>query len=133
MGVLANIQKVLDVRLKSLPSNPYISWPNTKFTPVNQTSYIRPTLLLGRTDLYTLNDYERIPGIYQVDILGQLNRGVQTVYTIADEIKTHFESDRNLSEGNTLVKIQGISFGQAEVQDAWYRVFVEISFLTFNS
>lgn len=133
MGVFANIQKVLDVRLKALPSNPYIAWPNTQFKPANYLYYVRPTLLMGRTELYTLNDHEQIPGIYQINIATQLNRGVQQAYSLADEIKSHFESDRELTEGNTIVLIQGISIGQAEAQDAWWRTFVEVSFLTYNS
>ncbi len=133
MAIISNIQKILDTRLKSLPSNPYIAWPNTQFQPANSTSYIRPTLLMATTDLYTLNNHERLPGLYQVDIFGQLNRGVQQVYSLADEIRDWFDADREYTEGTTTLYIQAISSGTTqEVQGAWYRVFVEINFLAFN-
>lgn len=135
MGALENTRKVLETKLKSLPSSPYIAWPNIKSAPgpsSNYTSYLRPTLLMANTELYTLNDVERIPGIFQVDIFGQLNRGVQQVYTLADEIKDWFETNRVYTESNTTVHLQGISYGQAEVQEGWYRMFIEISFLTYN-
>lgn len=134
MGVFANIQRVLDERLKTVPSNPYISWPNAEVRPGNAalTQYVRPSLILASTELHTLKDHERIPGIYQIDIFGQLNRGVRQVYTIADEIKEHFETTRSLSQGDTTVLIQSISMGQAERQEAWYRVFVEVNFICYN-
>lgn len=135
MSVFANIQRVLDSKLKTVPSSPFISWPNAETRPGNTTltQYIKPTLLLASTELYTLNDYERIPGIYQVDIYGKLNRGVQQVYSIADEIKEHFEGSRLLVQDDTLVMIQGISMGPALREDSWYRVFVEINFICFNN
>jgi hypothetical protein len=130
----ANIQRALDDKLKTAASNPYIVWPNAEVRPGNAalSSYVRPTLLLANTDLYTLNDYERIPGIYQVDIYGQLNRGVQAVYSLADEIKTLFEDSRRLTVSSTIVLIQGIGIGQASREDAWYRVSLNINFICFN-
>lgn len=135
MGVFANIQRVLDEKIKTAPSNTYISWPNTNVKPGNAqlTQYIRPTMLLAATDVYTLNDYERIPGIYQIDVFGQTNRGVGQVYNIADEIKTHFESSRTLIQDGTVVLIKGISMRQAEREDAWFKVIVEVNFICYNN
>jgi len=135
MATFANIQRVLDERLKTMPGVPFISWPNAEVRPGNAalTQYVRPSLLLANTELYTLNDYERIPGIYQIDIYGQLNRGVQQVYSIADSLKDHFESNRALVQGSSLVFIQGINMGQAVREDKWFRVFVEVNFMCFNN
>lgn len=128
----ANIQKALDIKLKALPSCPYISWPNTQFKPANNNLYIRPTLLMSKTDLYTLNTYNRFPGIYQIDVFGQLNRGVQQVYSMADEIKSHFETDKTLIEDDTILLIQEISLGAGTREEAWYHIYVQINFLAFN-
>jgi len=135
MSVFANTQRLLDERLKLTASSPFISWPNAEFRPGNAAirQYIRPSLLLGKTDLYTLNDHERIPGIYQVDIYGELNRGVSRVYSLADEIKLQFESERRLQLNNTIVLIQNISMGPALREDNLFRVYVEINFICFNN
>lgn len=135
MSVFANIQRLLDERLKALAGGPFISWPNAEVKPGNAalTKYIKPTLLLGNTDLYTLNDYERIPGIYQIDIYGQLNRGVQEVHSIADDLKDHFDAMRKLEIGNTIVFIQNVNMGPSIREDSWYRVFIEVHFICFNN
>ena len=135
MSVFANIQRLLDERLKSVTSVPFISWPNAEVRPGNSalTQYVKPSLLLASTDLYTLNDYERIPGIYQVDIYGQLNRGIQQVYSTADDIKSHFEANRKLEINGTIVFIQSVSMGSAVREDSWFRVYIEINFICFNN
>lgn len=134
MGAFANIQRLLDERLKNVPAVPFISWPNAETRPGNSalTQYVRPTLLLSDVDLYTLNSYEKIPGIYQVDIYGQLNRGVAQTYSTADAIKEYFNASRSLSYSNVVVLIQGISMRQAAREDSWYRVTLEINFICFN-
>lgn len=134
MAVFANIQRLLDTRLKSLPSSPFIAWPNAEVRPGNSalTEYVRPSLLLASTELHTVNDRQRIPGIYQVDIYGQLNRGVRSTYALADEIKEHFEDDRDLTQDSTLLLIQNISMGPAEREESWYKVVVEINFICYD-
>jgi hypothetical protein len=135
MSVFANIQRLLDEKLKSMAGVPFISWPNAETKPGNAAlvQYLKPTLLLGDTQMYTLNDYERIPGIYQIDIYGQLNRGVQQVHSIADEIKTHFEANRQLEINGTMVLIQNINMGPSLREDSWYRGYVEVNFICFNN
>ena len=134
MSVFANIHRVLDEQLKATPGSPYVTWPNAEVRPGNSSlsQFVQPTLLLASTELHTLKDHERVPGIYQVDIYGKLNRGVRQTLTLADEIKSHFEATRKLTQGDTTVFIQGINLGPAERQDAWWKVFVEINFICYN-
>lgn len=133
MAVYANIAKILDTRLKLLGSAPSIAWPNTKFVPGNLALYVRPTLMLGSTDIYTLNDRNRIPGIYQIDIFGQSNRGIQTVFAVADELKNHFDEVKEMSEGSTIVHIHGISLHEGQRDEAWYSVYVQVNFEAFGN
>lgn len=133
MAVFANIAKILDTRLKALPSSPSIAWPNTKFVPGNFAMYIRPTLILGDTDVYTLNDRNMLPGIYQVDVFSQLNRGIASAYAVADEIKNHFDGDKEMTEGSTILHIHGISLAQGERDDAWFHIYVSINFQAFGN
>lgn len=132
MGVFSNIQRALDTHLNSLTDRPYVAWPNAKATPLNGSSYIRPTLLPANSDLYTLNDVNMNPGIYQIDIYAPLEKGLNSALTLADAIKDHFESNRRLTAGGDTVFIQNISLGSAERQDAWYRVFLEINYVCYS-
>lgn len=134
MSVYANIQRLLDQQLKLVPSNPYVSWPNAEIRPGNSAlnQFVQPNLLLASTELHTLKDHERIPGIYQIDIYGKLNRGVRQILTLADETKEHYEATRKLTQGDTTVFIQNISLGPYERQEAWFKTFVEVNFICYN-
>lgn len=132
MGVFSNIQRSLDTHLNLLVNRPYVAWPNTKFTPVGDSSYIRPTLLPANSSLATLNDNHRNPGIYQVDIFVPLEKGLNSALTLADDIKAHFETSRQLTAGTDTVFIQNVSLGQLERQDAWFRVYIEINYICYS-
>jgi hypothetical protein len=129
------IQKLLDSRLKLSPSSPFIAWPNTDVKPGNAslTTYVRPTLLLANTELHTLNDYERIPGVYQIDIYGQLNKGIAQTYSLADEIKNHFYANRTLVQDDTIVLIQAVSLTSTNRDEAWWKAVLEVSFICYNN
>lgn len=141
MSVFANIQRLLDTQLKTLPSSPFISWPNAETRPGNAalTQYVKPTLILGKSELNTLSGADRIPGIYQIDVYGQLNRGVRQVYMLADEIKEYFTTTRNLVQGETNVKILTVDLRPSEDRgtnnktDAWFKIIVDINFICFNN
>lgn len=135
MGVFANTQRLLDEKLKLTPSNPFVAWPNAEVRPGNAqlTQYIRPTMLLASTELNTLDGADTIPGIYQIDIYGKLNRGVGQVYSLADEIKEHFSVTRRLERDSTVVMIQAISMGQAVREEAWFKVFLEVNFIVYHN
>ncbi len=132
MGVFSNIQRALDTRLNTLINRPYIAWPNTKFIPAENTSYIRPTLLPANSTLYTLNDNHRNSGIYQVDIFVPLEKGLNSALSLVDDVKEHFENTRDLVAGTDTVHIQQISLGQLERQEAWFRVYLEINYICYS-
>lgn len=132
MGVFSNIQRALDTHLNTLSSRPYIAWPNTKFNPVENAAYIKPTVLAANSSLETLNDVHKNPGIYQVDIYVPLEKGLNSALSLVDDIKDHFEDNRTLTSGGTIVYIQNVSLGQLERQDAWFRVYLEINYICYS-
>lgn len=132
MGVFSNIQRALDIKLNALADRPYIAWPNTKFKPSENASYIRPTLLPAASTLATLNDDHRNPGIYQVDVFVPLEKGLNAALTLVDDIKVHFESERSLVEDDDVIMIQNISLGRLERQDAWFRVYLEVNYICYS-
>ncbi len=133
MGVFSNIQRALDTRLNTLANRPYVAWPNTKFVPTENTSFIRPTLLPASSELLTLNDNHRNPGIYQIDIFVPLEKGMNSALTLADDIKEHFETERRLTAGVNTIFITAVSFGNIERQDAWLRAYLEVNYSCYSS
>ena len=132
MGVFSNIQRALDTRLNQLIDRPFIAWPNTKFAPTAGASYIRPTLIQAKSELYTLNDVHMNQGIYQIDIYVPLEKGLNSALSLMDAIAEHFEEERSLVVGDDTVHIQQITPGDSERQDAWYRVYLEINYLCYS-
>jgi len=130
MGVFNDIQNALNTKLNSISGSlPAIFWPNTQKEPTKNVDYIRPTLLPASTELYTLNAGDYHQGIYQVDIFVQLNKGTSAALVIADQIRTLFRR-QSLVSGTTIVHTQNISMSQAQRDEGWWHVFVEVNYLS---
>jgi len=129
MSTFNNIQNALNIKLNSLSGLPTIFWPNTQLEPAQNQNYIRPTLIPATSTLYTLNEGDYHSGIYQVDVFVKLKQGSSEALLLADVIRDGFIRE-SLTEGGTLVHIQNISMSQAERIESWWRVFVEIRYLS---
>lgn len=125
-------EKALQKALNSIVDLPRIAWPNTKFEPVIGQSFIRPTLLPAASELYTLNEYNKHKGLYQIDIYVPCDKGTKDLYNIADNIRTFFQENRRLLSNNQTVLVMEIDLGRFERQEAWYTNFVEIHYISFN-
>jgi len=85
MSVFANIQRVLDERLKALAGVPFIFMarsqrPGLEMQLCFSMSGLRSSWLTPNYVRLEVIEETVLPGIYQIDIYGQLNRGVQTVW-----------------------------------------------------
>lgn len=127
----ANIEIALQTQLKVATTLP-IYWPNVTEAPELAASFVKPTLLPAATELFTLAEFHKFKGIYQVDIFVPLNKGTKAIYNIADAIKTSFEANRTLVANGQNVLIQAVSMGRTQRQDAWFTTFVEINYLSYN-
>ncbi len=132
MGVFSNIQAALDTKLATLSGLPSVAWDNTKFIPTLGTTFLRPTLLPASSSLFTLNEVRRNPGIYQVDIFTEVEKGPSAGLALADSIKTLFEGARRLTAGADTIFIKQVSLGKGERQDAWNHTFVEINYECYS-
>ena len=132
MGVFSNIQNALQVRLNTLTNRPYIAWPNKEFTPIQGNTYIRPTLLAGESTLLNLDLAYSNPGIYQIDIFVPTAKGMNAVLTLVDDVKDHFEADRDLISGTSTIYIKNVSLSSVDRQNAWFRAIVEINYICYQ-
>lgn len=133
MNTFLNIQTALDKTLAAMAGLPSVSWANIRYVPVNGTSFLRPSLLPAASELYTLSDSNRNSGIYQIDIFTPVEKGMNAGLVLADDIKTHFESNRRISQGGNIVFIKAVSLGNSERQEAWNRIYVEINYECFSN
>ncbi len=131
MGVFSNIEIALNTRLATLSPLPVVAWPNMAFKPVENTLFLRPTLLPVGSSLNQLNGQERHKGIYQVDIFVPLEKGVLVLNNLLDSVKSLFSSNRTLS-ATDIVYIQEVGIGRAQRQEAWFVGFVEIHYLCYS-
>lgn len=129
MGVFNNITNALNAKLASIPAIPQVMWPNEGKEPTQGVSFVRPTLLPAASQVYTLTDENYHSGIYQVDIYVKLKNGSSQALLIADAIREAYNR-QTLNSSGTRVFIQNISMSQAQREDAWWRVFIEINYVT---
>ena len=131
MNTFTNIQAALETKLSTIPNLPPVAWPNKDFKPKHLETYIRPTLLVGASELYTLNNESQYSGIYQIDVYTQLDKGSKVLNQWLDTFKDAFYR-QTLTSNGVRVFIQEISYGQTSRQDAWYAGFIEINFICYD-
>lgn len=132
MGVFLNIQTALDKTLAMMAGLPNVAWSNIRYVPVNGTSFLRPTLLPSQSSLETLTDHNRHPGIYSVSIFTPVEKGMNAGLVLADSVKTHFESNRRISQNGDTIFIKAISLGIAEREEAWNHLIMTIQYECYN-
>lgn len=132
MGVFSNVQRALDTQLATLGGLPAVAWDNVRYKPVLGTTFLRPTVLPASSVLTTINDVKKNPGIYQVSIFTEAEKGMSAGLALADSIKALFETNRRLTAGSDTVFIMNINVGRGERQDAWNHIFVEINYECYS-
>ena len=131
MAIYTNIQIALDSRLNTLTDKPDIAWPNVKYRPTKNSAFLRPTLLPAASERYTLNDGGKHQGIYQIDVFVPLDTGLATALDYADDIRNHFR-DQTLTAGGDKIYISFISMGNYDRVDSWFRVIVEVNYMSIE-
>lgn len=128
MSVFRNIQAALDTTLSTVPSISDIAWESVEYTTKFGMDFVRPTLLPARSVLETLAGANKNTGIYQVDIFSYSGDGKGAGLTVADSIKTHFESNRRIVAGSNIIWIMQISLGKGVQEGSFYHIFLEINY-----
>lgn len=131
MGTLIDIQLALDSKLSTLSPAVSTAWPNTKYKPTENTSFLRPTLLSTRQPGETLSGGQYHKGIYQIDIFVPLEKGVSALLTIEDNLYTLFRKT-TLTKNSTVVWIKSVNRGPTQRDDAWYHGIIEVEFTCFD-
>ena len=132
ISVFSNIQIALDSHLASIANCPPVAWPNVVYTPVENTLFLRPTILMSKGVLATFAGMNLESGIYQIDVIAPAEKGMKAVNTMLDNLYLHFKNNRTLTAGSDTVYIQEISRGNMSKDGAWISNFIEVNFLCYN-
>jgi hypothetical protein len=70
-------------------------------------------------------------GIYQIDVFVPVEKGVNALNTLLDNIGSLFRSNKVLT-ATDVVWVQSISRGLGERQESWYVGFIEVNYLCYS-
>lgn len=133
MSIFTDIQAAFDQRLESTVGLPNVAWENIAFTPVAGTSFVRPTLITGASTTATLAGLQSNVGVYSVDVFVESEKGPAALNTLVDSIYDHFKAVSSITEGTTIVGVQGITRTPTIRDEAWFSATIDIQYLTYSS
>lgn len=136
MSVFTDISIALDTQLGTLSSSPPVAWPNSAYTPVTGTTYIRPTLLPASSEIATIGlttSTDLNTGIYQVDVFTEAGTGKSAGMVMADLVADHFKRDTNLVYNGRTVTIKNVSQSPANTDNGWFQIPVNIEYQSFTA
>ena len=132
MSTFKETQIALDTKLATLSSSPPVAWDNKPYTPVEGTTYIRPSNLPALRQAVGISNSDGTIGYgyYQVDVLAPVGTGAGAALTIADNIAALFTRGLKLTSGNTTVIVGVPTQDPAITSGAWFMVSVLIPYST---
>lgn len=126
----STIQTILDTQLQTVVTANLQLENTTRETKL--IDFVRSTLLPSQTEIVTLGatGYDRLNGLYQIDVFVKLGSGANAANVQADAIMAAFTKGTYLTSGTTNVLIENKWRIPARVLQNFYQipVFVQWSF-----
>lgn len=132
MGVFTNIQTALDTQLAAGSFGLTIAYENIAYTPVEGTSFIRPTTLYSGGAIETVQRLESQAGIYQIDVFVEVEKGPGALNTLLDSVRDHFKATALLTAGGDTIIIRETSRIGGVRDESWYRGSIEVTFMCYE-
>ena len=134
MSAFFDISAALDARLNTMVGVPSVAWPNTEFTPVDCTLYVRPTVLMGVVERETVGATAKdwYNGIYQIDVFAPVGKGKKEGLEMADTIADQFKRGTELTYNGRTVRILGVAYSSAASGDSFTQTPVTIEFYSLT-
>lgn len=111
-----------------------LAWENVDFEPVIGVPWIRGTMVMSpSTRQHLKGNLQANPGFYQVDVFYPLNAGPAAAETTLDGIYDWYRMSDTLVQGSNEVRIRSISKLPSIRDEAWYRVSIQIDFITYST
>jgi len=132
--VFFDISAALDTQLNTMAGLPPVAWHNKKYTPVQGTLFIRPTLIPATTTAATIgagSDFST--GLYQIDIFSPADEGKNEASTMSDTIAEQFKRDTELTYNARTVTIRSASQRVIGNSDGWYHYSVDVLYYAYTA
>lgn len=133
MSFFKFVQNAFDSKLSQAGNGIDIAWENFSFKPSINEPWLRPTLLMARSDMSDLDGTQGNSGIYQVDVYFPLQRGVLSLLTKLDEIYDLFKESKTLISQDVQIILRAVSRKSSVIEESWYKGSIEIAFNFYNS
>jgi len=129
-----DIQLALDTQVQTVVGLPTIQLENTQNSNKNKSTWTRTTLLPASTEIVTLGaqGYDRLNGLYRIDLFSQLNEGVTDASTMADLVLASFTKGARLTSGSVVVVIENKTRSAARVLDNRYNIPLTIIWSSYQ-
>ena len=126
-----DIQAALDTRLTTLSGGYDIAWPNIKYEPAGNATFLAPTFIPDEMVQVGLgsNGKDEMNGLYQVDVVYPAGQGRSSV---PDSVADHFKRGTVLSYNGTNVRVRSVSIAQAITEGAYHFVPITVNFQTYT-
>ena len=126
-----DIQAALDTRLSTLSGGYSIAWPNTKFEPEADQTFLSPSFIPNATEQAGLGSSgkDETNGLYQIDVVYPAGTGRST---IPDSVADHFKRGTVLTYNSVNVRVRSVSIESAVTEGAFHFVPVTVDFQTYT-
>lgn len=126
-----DIKVALDTKLSTLSGSYDFAWENVSFKPTIGTAYIRPFLLFSPSTKLTFEGLQQNQGIYQVDVVVPVNKGMKVLLDKMDDIFDLFREEV-LTSNSSVVHVTTINSNRFSTEQAWMVGTVDIYFTCYE-
>jgi len=126
-----DIQAALDNRLNTLTGGYDIAWPNIKYEPAGNATFLTPNFIPEETLQVGLgtNGKDETNGIYQIDVVYPAGQGRSSV---PDSVADHFKRGTVMSYNDVSVRVRSVSIAQAITEGAYHFVPISVNFYSYT-
>jgi hypothetical protein len=133
MSAYEDITSALIQQLYAIDDLPDVAWPNTDYTPTTGELYLAAHLLPAEVVAAGVGKdaKNKVPGIWQVDVMAPIASGWSTYTTWVDTICGQFKRGNSSTYNGTTVWFRKAYPSSRMIEGAWCKVPITINFYTY--
>ncbi len=133
MSAFFNIEVAFQTALKAVSGAPYIDFEgNATYVPTIGTKYWRTNHLPGVSSTVTADALVQNNGVYQVDLIYPLGKGLKDILTDMDKIADAFNTPISLTANSTKIQLIAVGRGSVKQEANWLFGFVKINYICYS-
>lgn len=129
-----DIEVAFQKQLKAMTDAPPIDFEgDLPYEPVVLTRYWRTNHQPSVSTQITADALKRHDGVYQVDVICPVNKGMKQMKLDYDAIATQFDTITSLEANNTKLQINGATPGKVSRESSYLFGFIRISYTCYSN